>query len=429
MKKASKSLALIASKLTERDISALKSIYDLRCLTAHQIYQLHYSINEKTNTVVADSYSKRKIKLFLDLGIIEQHTYDMNKFCFFLTSTGVDLVRASYNLPNNILDIKRKVVSRGYLRPSELKINNKLIPHQLYLNQFYIDFKFLNLNNTYKYEDAKHGTTFIDVAPDAFLIANDIQFFIEMDLGTEGKKLLTDKWKHYRTFLNSDEFSCIERKTVVLFIIDKITDIEQRAEIIRLTAYEELLDLFGNDFELYIGSKQHILDLLKDKLLVPDIDTSNSPISSLAEVLSNNHDVQSKPAYILSDHLDNVDSFIFFSRFINNGEVSHFLIDEHIFSPMSTFTKIAYFERTQNLFYNIFNKQIYLLILVESPLTIYNELLTTSLFCSNIYFTTRERLDTLEFEQALFQLDISGNLFSFENSLSQRIFKENILNK
>lgn len=425
MRKVSKALALVASKLTERDIAALKSIYNLRCLTANQIYQLHYSTN-KNNIIVSDSYSKRKIKLFLDLKIIEQVSYEVGKYTYFLTSLGVDLVRVTYNLPNNILDSQRKIVTRGYLRPSELKISVKLIKHQLYLNQFYIDFLKLNSLNSHKYEDAKHARTFNAVAPDAFLISNDIQFFIEMDLGTEGKKLLSDKWKHYRAFLNSEDFSYYERKIIVLFIIENVSDVKQREDLVKLTIYEELLDLIGKDFDIYIGSKEKILNLLNNKLLVKDIDDSNSPISNLSDLLANQHEIQIKPAYVLSKHLEQANNFLFFARYHNEDEMIHFLIDEHIYSPTSSLNKIAYFEQTQNLFYNIFNKSIHLLLIVESEYNIFEELAITNLVNSNVFFTTRERLDTLSFKEALFQFDLSGNLYSFKNSLSNRIFIKNL---
>lgn len=429
MKKVKKSLTLIANKLSERDINALKSIYDLRCLTAHQLYQLHYSLNQKTNTIVSDTYCKRKIRQFLDLGIIEEHTYNPDKHCYFLTSVGVDLVRASFNLPNNILDSKRKVVSRGYLRPSELKINSKLIPHQLHLNQFFIDLHNSNINCSYKYEDAKHSSFFRNIAPDAFLIANDIQFFIEMDLGTESKKLLTDKWKHYRNFLNSEEFHFTERKIIVLFIVDNVTDIEKRTNLIKLTAHEELIDLINENFEIYAGDRNTILNLLQTKLLVKDLDTSNSTLANISDIFSNYHNIQSKPAYILSEHLENANSFMYFSRTSKDNGSKYFLITEHTFSPISTFSKIAYFERTQNLFYNIFEQRVYLLVIVDSPMDILNDLLFINTFNPNTYFTTKERLDTLEFEKAIFQIDISGNLFTFDATISNRIFQENLLSK
>lgn len=429
MKKVKKSLTLIANKLSERDINALKSIYDLRCLTAHQLYQLHYSLNKKTNSIVSDTYCKRKIRQFLELGIIEEHSYNPDKQCYFLTSIGVDLVRANFNLANNILDSKRKVVSRGYLRPSELKINSKLIPHQLLLNQFYIDLYNSEINCSYKYEDAKHASFFRDIAPDAFLIANDIQFFIEMDLGTESKKLLIDKWRHYRNFLNSEEFHFTERKIIVLFIVDNVTDIEKRCNLIKLTAHEELIDLVNQNFEIYVGDRNTILNLLQNKLLIKDLDSSKSVLANISDILANYHSIQSKPSYVLSEHLENANSFLYFSRASKDNNSKYFLITEHIFSPISTFSKIAYFERTQNLFYNIFEQRVSLLIIVDSPESILNDLLFINTFNTNTYFTTRERLDTLEFEKALFQLDISGNLFTFDKSISNRIFQENLLNK
>ena len=130
MKKVSKALSSIASKISPRDAKALKSIYDLRCLTASQIYQLHYSVNIRTNKPVADTFCKSKINTFLDLGLIEGTVFSLNNTndtAYFLTSLGIDLIRVHYNLAHNIFDSSRKIVSRGYLRQSELKINSRLI--------------------------------------------------------------------------------------------------------------------------------------------------------------------------------------------------------------------------------------------------------------------------------------------------------------
>lgn len=426
MKKMSKKLPLVASKLTERDISALKSIYDLRCLTANQIYQLHYSTN-KNNALVSDSYSKRKIKLFLELNVIEEVCYKNNKYAYFLTSLGVDLIRVVYNLPNNILDSQRKVVSRGYLRPSELKINTKLITHQLYLNQFFIDFLKLRATS-FKYEDAKHSRFLKDVAPDAFLVTGDIQFFIEMDLGTESKKLLTDKWRHYRTFLNSYDFSYAERKIIVLFIIENTPNIEKRKDLVRYSIYEEILDLVGKDFDIYVGSKEEILNLLKNKFLPKEQSSDLDTKYDILSLLSSHQNLQIKPAYTLCNSFDEAENFTYFARYTNenNNEITHFFIDEHYYSPLSTFNKIADFEQTFNLFYNIFATDIRLLFIVDSEQNIFDELSTLNLIDTNVFFTTTERLSQLPFEEALFQIDRSGNLYSFKNSLSNRIFIKNL---
>lgn len=426
MKKMNKKLPLVASKLTERDVAALKSIYDLRCLTANQIYQLHYSTN-KNNTLVSDSYSKRKIKLFLDLNVIEQVCYNTNKYAYFLTSLGVDLIRVVYNLPNNILDSQRKVVSRGYLRPSELKINTKLITHQLYLNQFYIDFLKLQFTS-FKYEDAKHSKFLKDVSPDAFLVAGDIQFFIEMDLGTESKKLLNEKWQHYRAFLKSNDFSFEERKIVVLFIIENVTNIEKRKDLVRYSIYEEILDLIDKDFDIYIGSKKEILTLLKNKFLFKESTLNEEFKNDTYSLLSLHDNLQIKPAHTLCNYIESADNFTHFVRYKNteNNELVHFFVDDHYFSPTSTFYKIANFEQTSNLFYNIFTTKIKLLLIVDSEQSIFDELSTLRIMDPNVFFTTKERLQTLSFEEALFQLDRSGNYYSFKNSLSNRIFIKNL---
>lgn len=432
MKKISKSLSTVASKISLRDAQALKSIYDLRCLTSSQIYQLHYSFNIRTNKPVADTFCKTKISTFLELGLIEKVSFILNNqthFCFFLTSLGIDLVRVHFNLPHNIFDSSRKVVSRGYLRPSELKINPRLIPHQIYLNQFYIDFTKLGYNLNYTYKDSKHATSFFDVAPDAILTTQNTHFFIETDLGTESKKLLIEKWRHYRSFLNSEESSYLERKIVVLFIIENLEDIQQRRDLVKLTAYEELVDLLGDHFDIYVGSRSYILECLNNKLLPPSLEQSNLSISKLTDILASNHNIESKPAELAASKLIEAKNFTYLSKSNDNIQHNLFFITDYFFEPLSFFNKIAYFERTKDLFYNSVNRTINLIVIVNSIDNLYNDLSLTSLANLNIFYSTIERLENLPLEEALFQLDLSGNLYTFNKSLSERVFSYNILNE
>lgn len=432
MKKVSKSLSSIANKITERDAQALKSIYDLRCLTGSQIYQLHYSVNVRTNKPVADTFCKSKINIFLDLGLIEGTSFYLNgknDTAYFLTSLGVDLIRVHFNLAHNIFDTSRKVISRGYLRPSELKINSRLIPHQIYLNQFYIDFTKLNLNFHYTYQDAKHATKFFDVAPDGILTAKDTYYFLEMDLGTESRKLLTEKWQHYKAFLNSESFLFIERKVVVLFILENISDIEQRRNLVKLTAYEELREKLGYSFDIYVGSRNYILNCLSNKLLPNSIESSPLPLKNISDILSNYHGISCRPAAYASEITLDSKSFTYLSKLEEGTSLDFLLICDHYYDPISTFSKIYYFERTKDLFYNKISKAINFLIIVESIENLYNDLKLTNLTYINIFFSTVERLENLPFEQALFQLDTQGNLYTFNHTLNERIFSHNILQK
>lgn len=428
MKKSS--LLSIASKISDRDILALKSIYDLRCLTAKQIYKLHYSVSVKTNKPVTDTFCKTKINTFLELGLIEKVNFSFKgteQSCYFLTNCGVDLVRAQYNLPPNVFDSSRKIVKRGYLRPSELKINNRLIPHQIYLNQFFIDFKNLNFDGNYTYKDGKHATHFSHISPDGILTAKNTYFFIETDLSTENRKLLADKWNNYRNFLNSSEFHYMERKIVVLFILENIENAEQRRELVKLTAYEGLADMLGDTFDIYVGTRDYILECLSNKLLHTSIEQSNLPLSTLTETLANNHGIACKPADYICDKVIDGRKFMYLSQMKSLDGLKLFFIDEHYYEPLSTFNKIAYFELTQDLFYNNIAHSVNLLIVAESIESLYKDLSLTNLANLNAFFTTIERLENYSFEEAIFQLDLSGNLYTFNHSLDERIFSHNIL--
>lgn len=428
MQKIPKSLISIANKITERDVQALKSIYDLRCLTQKQIYELHYSKSSKNNKTVSDSYCKTKIQLFLELNLIEKVEFQPKEFCYFLTSRGVDIVRAHYNLPHNIFDSRCKVVTRGYLRASELKMNTRIINHQIALNQFYSDIQQEHLICPFKYEDAKHAQSFTSIAPDAFLTAYDTYFFIELDMGTESKKLLLDKWNHYRRFLNSDEYFYSERKVIVLFIIENIDDVKKRADLVKSTFFESLGDLASDYFDMLVGDKEYIIDCLTNKFFKHPKSIAEEAYS-LSKTLSSLHSIQSKAYDTLPSFFKEIPRFDLLSKKSLNDTSIFFIVDDAKYLPASIITKMAYFEVSQNLIYNKSKETVYLLLIVDSIDSIYCELSTFSLFKSNIYFTTHPRLNTLPFNKAICQIDTAGNVYTLNSSLSSKVFSYNIYDK
>lgn len=425
-------LTEVFSKLANRDIEALRSIYNFKCLSMEQIYQLHYKSQEED---ISKSYCEKKIQDLEEMGVIKK-VNGIDKSAYFLTSLGIDVVKTAYDFPANIYDVKTKVVKRGYYKASELMLSPRLIPHQLALNQFMVDFISRDYNLYWKYYDEKHISQFNNIRPDGLLHLLNTDYFIELDMATESKNQLYEKWENYRRFLESLEFSYIERKIVVLFIVENTANPKARIDLIKHTISERLLDQLNANFEIYVNTKEEILNLLDHRINT----VKKNKIDDIDEIFR----TLARQGFTISfgEHLRKVltdDDFDFYCRKIDennllvveNNKVQEYLIDSYLFSPMSVLKKIAYMHLINLKFKNKFNRDITYIIVAESEEKLFSDLkITDSIVVNNVFFTTFERLKTKPFHQALFQFDFLGNIYGFvDRGLNDREFERNIFDE
>lgn len=427
-------LTEIFTKLANRDIEVLRSIYNFKCLSEEQIYQLHYK-NKETDEDVSKSYANKKIKDLEEIGVIKK-VNGIDKSGYFLTTLGVDVVRTAYDLPANIYDVKTKVIKRGYYKASELMLSPRLIPHQLALNQFIVDFISRDYNIYWRYYDEKHISQFNNIRPDGLLHLLNIDYFIELDMASESKNQLYEKWENYRYFLESLEFSYVERKIVVLFIVENTANPKARIDLVKHTIEERILDKLSANFEIYVGTKDDILNYLDHKINA----VKKNKIDDIDEIFR----ILARQGFTISfgenlRKILNEDDFDFYCRkvdennllLVENDKVQEFLIDSYLFSPMSVLKKIVYIHLINLKFHQKFNRDITYVIVAESEESLFNDLkITDSVVVNNVYFTTFERLKTKPFHQALFQFDFLGNIYYFKDSgLNDREFERNIFNE
>lgn len=423
----------ILKSLSKRDVGALKSVYDFRCLTVAQIYQLHYMKSIKfDNDIVSDSYCKKKIYEFTELGILEKVEYPEGE-ALFLTTLGIEVVKNAFDFPMNIYDYEKKIVKRGYYRASELRVAPKYISHQLMLNQFMIDFIAREHDVYWKYYDEKHISQFRNIRPDGLLNMLDIDFFLEMDMATESKKQLYNKWENYRRFLDSKEYDNIERKIVVLFIVENTMNPQARIDLIRHTIGERLMDRIDANFEIYVDTMDGMMNLLEDKIGVAKklkMDENDEIFRSIA-----NQGFSVAMGEKLRDIFGGFE-FDFYGRKIdeNNhiiveyGKVQEFVVDSYKHSPFSVLKKVAFINLVNLHFKKRFKREVSYVVVAESEEQIYRDLKVMDLLVvNNIFYTTFERMNTRPIHKALFQFDFLGNLYSFVDSgLDERVFEHNI---
>lgn len=406
------------------------SIYKMRCLTQEQIYELHYKISAK-GEVVGDSYCKKKLNDFLNMGIVEKVSYIHE--VYFLTTSGIDVVRQAFDLPTNIYDAERKVVRRGYYRASELKISDRYINHQVSLNQFMVDFINYNHDIYWKYFDEKHISSFGSIRPDGLLNLLDIDFFIEIDMGTESRNQLYDKWDNYRRFLDSQEYELKERKIVVLFVVENVQNVQGRIDLVLHTLSERLMDKIDSSLEFYIGTKETLLEVLNDKILVSKKEKKDINDEIFNAFASHGFSVafgEKTKEYFNGTEYD------FYCRKVNEynniivegGKAQEYVVDSYYNSPFSVLKKIAYLSNSNAFFRHKFKRYISYIIVVDSEVNMYKDLKTLDLtLIDNVYFTTLERLKNKSFASAIFQFDFIGNIHSFQASnLQSRVFEVNV---
>lgn len=417
--------------LTQAEIESLYSIYQYRCLDMNQLFILHFQKMFPDNEALATKHLKKRIKQLLKLELIKEVSYRPDKSVFFLTSTGVEVLRHLYSFPANIYDSNKQTSRRGYFRASELEIYPKNINHQVHLNQFVIEFLNDKDNIPVKYFDEKYVSQYTGVRPDGLLSFADADVFLEMDMSTESKKQLYEKWEHYREFLNSTEYAYREKRIVVLFIVAGTMQMDKRIDLIKYTIYESLLDMHDGEFEIVVGTHDTLLQYLQNYLL-PSFTNQISYKSRIQHILEHSHSYIWSDAERLNKVFDNA-SFSGYIRKLNetqqilieDNRIQEFLVDDYYFSPTDVIAKIAYIEKHNLYFHQRFKRHFSYLVICENERKMLNDLKMLDLQATkNVFFTTEKRLREKPFNEALFQFDMFGNMFSFKNmGLKERVFE------
>ena len=400
----------IKNILTKIDLEVLHQIYLLRCLTVTQIYTNFYA----DEYIGVQQFKDKKINALLELGIIEEISFSTDNSAVFLTKTGIDVVISAYQIPLNIVDVTTNGIRRGYYRASELKILPKNIPHQVHLNQFMLDFKkiyeYNNLQLAWDYYDEKYVSMYSKIRPDGMISILDTDLFLEMDMSTESKAQLIDKWKKYKMFLNSVEHRNNDRKVIVLFIVDNTTLIENRKNLIKITAKEIVLNDLDDKFDIIVGTKEELLITIF-QTIIPNLMQTNYKKARLSQMLTN-HQFSVVSASPLSNKLGNADYGYFIRKLdesnnmqIENGRIQGFLVDYYTDNSLSFLAKTSYLERNLASFHYYYKWMPSYILVCDDINRLYSDLQLFDLNTTpNVYYTTIERLENIHFMKHCFSL-------------------------
>lgn len=406
-----------AKKLTSHDIRFFYSIYEYRCLSEKQAYDYFY----EEAYVSLETFRRAKISKWVKNELIEVIEYKEQK-AIFLTNNAIEIIREEFGLSTNIVDSEKKVVRRGYYSAAELKMLPRLINHQVHLNQFVLDFKALaeEYGVNWKHYGEKFVSQYFGMRPDALLKFYGVDIFLEQDMSTESRVQLLAKWEGYRTFLRSNEAQGNTRKIIMLFIIDGTKSVEKRKDLVRYTAGDSLIDLLGDKFDIYVGTRSELLDILFSNI-IPSLQMMNTMHSKLMKVMSEKHGFVIRDAARLRNFLVETEySFMIYKTteegnlLSENGRIQEYLLDDATGCPFSMISKIAYHKRNSSAFFRENNRHISTIFIVDSEEEVKRHLKLSSLMGTDeIYFTTFNRLTKKDFSKALFQFDRSGAMYHF----------------
>lgn len=394
----SKRIDKLMLNYSERDFEALLSIYNYRCLSFEQIYNLHYKTSVKKNKDVTPEYLKKKITKFKNDNLIEESTHiDKNiPILYSVTQDGVKFIKKYFSFPTNIYNEERRIMEKGYLTYSEVKISYKFMPHQYNLNSFALDAE--NILQTYNiehnYYDEKHIPKFENIRPDAMINTPKMDIYLEMDMGTETKNQLYEKWNNYRSYLSSSKNDISKRK-IILFICHDKTNVENRIKLIKDTIRTNFLDCVNDNLELYVGTPKKLLAIIKGKIIHEYFDLVSPLIQDArTAILKNNFRIEEYSSKELPA--------LFKIKHNDNG--MQLLVQEFFGEPISTIQRIDFFD-ANSVYLEKQNGDLPMLVIATNEESLINNYKVFNIISEKIYFTTIKRLENLPLNKAIFKIN------------------------
>lgn len=436
-----------ANAYTQRDLAALLSFVRFRCLSADQLYRLHYRVSSNKSTTGGYSFFVKKFRYFKKDGVIQLvlSRNGLTPDIYALTGLGYRFVKEHF--PDLFCDAEDEEDQIFSINIDYRKLNPapSIIPHQYYLNNFAIDLleMFHNVDGI-KYVDERHMTLTKILRPDGLVLIPqktvtvdgfqqtipETRIFLECDMGTERTSVIANKCSCYRRFLASSDHNPNSR-VAILFICksslpanlnDKKTltflktqTARRRESTLRKCICDNIIDMIGDNTEVLVGSGQKLLDDVKRTYLY-------DYFSEHAEDCVNN--TEEKIEDVLRDHHDSLeirDVKKFSLMYLQNDKYAAYAKDQHsgklfLFldcrsDPLSAIHKIQWHKQISQDLISRGGKQIEL-VAVANDLQTFNTInqvcmLETSAY-DHVLCTTMDRLRTLPLHKALFKVRSYG---------------------
>jgi hypothetical protein len=372
----------VSKEMKPDDFINLSYLYLYRALDINQMYKYVYHLDLEAPDFSLKSEAIRK--RLINLGLIKISVYLPNKEAVQITNVGIEIVRFLRDIPQEIWDNKTKIAKKGYYTAADLAMNTRLMNHQIHLNQFMLEFedRARKLKIPWNYYDEKFLSQYVGMRPDGMITILDNDLFIEIDMATESKKQLEEKWDHYRIFMQSNEYKYKSRKIIVLFDIDNILSkrkIGNRIDMVKTTLKNKLLDEITGDFEIVINTKDELLNYLFDEF-IPRIFQENLSENKVLNYLKS-RGYSNSFGYALNNTLQG-DFYNYYSRKINkdgkinkrHNVVDEFFIDFYYNNEMSVLHRLDWFQKNSKLYKERYGRGINLIIVTKDITSLYNDL-------------------------------------------------------
>lgn len=332
--------------LREVDFQILNYLYNLRCATLTQIVSL---INAKrpTKSAFSPNYLRNRFIVLVKKSVIFKDSLKNKDNIFQITALGIECLREHNDVPNEIKFNDR--FSRGYFTCNELKLSPPSYMHQLSLNDFIVSSALARLplepNTLFR-------VLFYHIfKPDGILSAQNTDIFLEMDMCTESKKVLQQKWERYKHYLSHYKQS---KFNTLFFIINNTsirkTNLDTRIAFARNTMFEEMITHFDGYTDAYVGSSEQLIPALKN--------TFEKRMLVWHWALMNNffpYDTDMYDALFNNVHFD----------CLLVVKKMHLFCDYYESCRMSVFYKLLKLEQLSKLFYNSCNAEFHYMILLK----------------------------------------------------------------
>ena len=415
-----KARAETLAMMTEDDKKALMAIYRHRCLNEPLLRKYFYG-GETTG------YTLARLREFNSHGLLDIVEYEAGEYpAIFLSARGIQTLRELYQIPVFTVNEETGKRRREIQRAADLKMPEILLNHQMHLSEFALAIeKEIAGMVSYEYQDNKFIDSCTYAQPDGIFILPNCDLFLEMDMAHERMTELCKKWAHYRNYLAAKEhYLSRPKKIVVLFATEnlKLGGLVTRRKSVLKSLGKTIFDLFGEDFECYIGPSSELVRVAVNVALSRD---SKLPtfLPELGFRLSYPQSVQELcgEPYLYMRRLDNEGKVN-----VQDGRLQHFFLEDYTAGAVSVLTRAASFPATASLLWPKLRKEIPLLVLVPDEKTILRDLSAIdSLGVPHVYFTTEQRLKERSLPEALFSIDQLGRFHHFNDyALKGEVFEK-----
>lgn len=248
----------------------LEEIYHHETLTYHQLIRYHF--NEYYNQEKKLEFDQSIYDLLKQAYIIQEKELEVTHY--FLTTKGIEEVRQSLNLPENIMTSTKKILFRGYYPASKIKPKTCQLDRQYRLNEFEGKVKYhfeKNLkekNLGYYYTDRKFfpehlkftgAQGMLDLLGRKFLIHVEGIDYTVTGLPKFFQQTYVKRAEEMREYYPSQPLFHAVQGEITLFVL--ATD-KEKAKRWERAIYPMLKPFLSPHFELVIGTEHDLLNYL-----------------------------------------------------------------------------------------------------------------------------------------------------------------------